>query len=593
MPDGGFERTLRSPNLWAGVDANGSLAGFTASLPVLDASGNLGGDATPMPVSVAVGDLNGDRLADILTSDPLGFIRIYFNSGTANAPKFTVGELTFPFLALGEGDPPWIPEGLSSGENLEYTRRWVTRRQAVRVGLWDTFAGGKLNVIAGNYFGEIYYIPNVGSVSAPRFEQPKSLLAAAIPTMKDPTRRWGNLFSPLYHDWDGDNRPDLIVGEGSYSANNVHLFLNVGSAAGPVFSEEKRQALALGEGNMQLSPALADVNGDGKLDILAIDRQGRISAYIRPDNWKFGDSISRSGYLSKTGGLTQEEGQAFQQGSGLPTMATGDLNGDGLFDLVFGRSNGRVAWSPNKGSKEQPKFENATDLQGEKQKPESFLHPSGWDMNLGINRGNFYISANCVTAETDPQAKPVEGKSALKLFYTPSVNRLVPTPSTVFPFTPVRGHKEMLYGPVLSAKSDVRGIGAPSNLIVMRHGDLQLEIGKTYTISLQTKGTRVTGGKINFVWTAGKKLSEDRFERGERGAAKLIRDQIWESNSESFSFNVGSSSWTTSSKDIKIQFKNPELNKEKTSGGLIELHFEVQPPDGVLYIDDFKIVPRG
>lgn len=584
---------MRSPNLWAGVDGTGSLAGFTASLPVLDPSGNLSGDATPMPVSVAVGDLNGDNLPDILASDPLGYIRIYFNSGTRDAPKFTVGELSLPYLALADGDPPWIPNGLSGGEVQDYTRRWVTRRQAVRVGLWDTFAGGKLNLIAGNYFGEIFYIPNTGSVSAPRFEQPKSVLADAIPTMKDPTRRWGNLFSPLYHDWDGDNRPDLIVGEGSYSANNVHLLLNVGSAAGPVFSEEKRQALALGEGNMQLSPALADVNGDGKLDILAIDRQGRIGAYIRPDTWKFGDSISRSGYLSKAGGLVKEEVQAFLQGSGLPTVATGDLNGDGLFDLVFGRSNGRIAWAPNKGTKEQPKFENATDLQGEKPKPESFLRPSEWDMNLGMNRGNFYIAADCVTAESDPQAKPVEGKHALKFFYTPSVNKLVPAPLITFPFISVRGHKEGLFGSIYSATSDIRGIGAPSKLIIMRQERLDYEIGKTYTISLQTKGARVSGGKINFTWTGYKKLAEDRFERGERGAAKLIRDVIQEYNNDSFTFNAGSASWSTSSKDFKIQFKNSELNKEKSAGGLIEIQFELQPPDGVLYIDDFKIVPKG
>jgi hypothetical protein len=78
--NGGFERTLQAPNLWSGVDKDGFLAGFRGVLPVLNESGSIA--ESPMPVGVAVGDLNGDGLPDILSSDPLGFIRIYFNSGS-------------------------------------------------------------------------------------------------------------------------------------------------------------------------------------------------------------------------------------------------------------------------------------------------------------------------------------------------------------------------------------------------------------------------------------------------------------------------------------------------------------------------------
>ena len=78
--NGGFERTLQSPNLWSGVDKDGFLAGFRGYLPVLNESGNVA--ETPMPVGVSAGDLNGDGLPDLLSSDPLGFVRIYLNSGS-------------------------------------------------------------------------------------------------------------------------------------------------------------------------------------------------------------------------------------------------------------------------------------------------------------------------------------------------------------------------------------------------------------------------------------------------------------------------------------------------------------------------------
>ncbi len=593
--NGNFEKSTRAPNLWNGVDSSGTLAGFTTALPVLDVSGNLGGDPTPLPVSVSVGDLNGDNLLDIMAADPVGYIRIYFNTGTAQEPKFGVGELSLPFLARPEGDPPWIPDGLSSTERIDWISRWVNRRQGVRVSLWDTFAGGKLSFIAGNYFGEIYLIPNEGSVTAPRFSQPQSLLKSAIPTMKDPNHHWGNVFAPLYYDWSSDNKPDLLVGDGSYSANSVHLFLNQGSAAAPVFSEEKRQSLALGEGRMQLTPALADIDGNDKLDLLVIDRRGSLAAYLRPDNWKFGDSIRPSGFVAKAGGLTQDETQLYTAGSGLATVATGDLNGDGLFDLVFGRSNGRIAWAPNKGTKGQPKFESPIDLKGDKPVPETWLVPMEWDIDVGVKRGNFFAYANCVTAENDPESKPVEGKAALKFGYAPSKNKIVSTPAVVFPAPLLLGRKadSVELGGLLQGSSESRSLLTPANFFMLRNKSLEYEIGKTYTVSFQVKGAKVRNGKVNMAYRGYKKLGESRIERGERGAAKVIRNEIQERQDLSFDFRPGST-WATVSKDITIKFdKQPELNKEpKTSGAVIEICFEMDSPDGFVYFDDLKIVPK-
>ena len=580
--NGGFERTLQAPNLWSGVDKDGFLAGFRGFLPVLNESGSVAD--TPMPVGVAVGDLNGDDLPDILASDPLGYIRIYFNSGSKEQPKFTTGELTTPWLASGEGEPPWRPPGLPPYELLAWNVKWAERRQGVRVSLADLSGSGKLDLVAGNYFGDIFIATNSGSSQVPRFAQPLSIAKAVIPTTKDPLRRWGNVFAPLIHDWDGDNKPDLLVGEGSYSANNVHLFLNQGSATSPVFNEEKRHPLALGEGRQQLTPTLADANGDGKLDLLVSDRNGRVTAYLRPDNWKFGDGISPSGFLAKNGGLTPDEDQAFVLGSGIHTISAGDMNGDGLFDLVAGRSNGRIAWAANKGTKEAPKFDTLKDFTGEKTVPPAWQLPSQWEIETAV-LGN----ANCLSAEEDPSAQPTEGTRALKFSF-------IAAPEDLRKSISAPGSKGFRFGEYdqnhffYDMPVTQRLLGAPGGTFMMQQ-PIQLQSGQTYTLSLRHKGSGVVRAHV-FVGWWGLLDREDRLVRGERGAVTKVFNDVHEHGAISQAFRPGTS-WSTLEEKLTVRFKDRELKDVPTTHkATLIIVFELTAPDGFLYLDDIKLLPQ-
>ena len=598
--NGSFDQTYDTPNLWSGVNPDGILAAPTAYLPVLSAEGNIA--RQEMPPGVALGDLNGDGTLDLLSTDALGYVRVYFNRGSAQEPKFDVAELSTPFLALPEGEPPWMPPELSQEEDNEFGQwldRWSQRRRGPRGSLADVNGDGLLDLVTGNYFGEIMVFPNQGSANAPGFRQPQPFTSAIVPTTKDPLRRWGNVFSPLMFDWDKNNLPDLLVGEGSYSANNIHLFLNQGGAGRPMFNEDKRQALALGEGREQLSPAIADLNGDGQPDILVADRGGRIALHLNDGKWTFNAAkpvvVPFTGFLTSGGGTTPEAGQALVAGEGVTSLAAGDLTGDSLPDLVVGRNNGRLAWARNEGSKEQPKFAGFNDLRGEARDPKIFRLPSQWDAAFGLGRGNFYAFADCVSASEDPSADPRSGTRVLKLGYLASPNQVIARPTAVVPA--VRGFnlasKDYGDDAILRDSADSRTRGGASNLFLVRQMNLKLLIGRTYVLSFDVKGSRAANGRVVLGFRGFKQLGEDRITRGARGAVDKDRNVISETVIESFTYNVGGG-WATVSKEIRIAFpKNRDLNKEKeTSEATLEISAELAPPDGVLYIDNVKLEPK-
>ncbi len=125
--------------------------------------------------------------------------------------------------------------------------------------------------------------------------------------------------------------------------------------------KHKRYVLAFGDGLEQLTPAVVDYNGDGAPDLLVAERSGKIAVYLNkgeevkpnapPPEIPFASFIAGSGGSPLTFG-------------GISTVSTGDFNGDGLFDLVVGKMNGRIAMALNVGTKTEPKFGPAGRTQG-------------------------------------------------------------------------------------------------------------------------------------------------------------------------------------------------------------------------------------
>lgn len=585
--NGGFERTLQTPNLWTGVDKDGTLCGFRGYLPVLSERGQIA-DA-PLPASAAVADLNGDSLPDLVAADCLGYVRYYLNRGSKEGPKFGPGILTPPYLAVTDWSPaPNLPDGNTGERQL----LWSKRRTGLRISLAQ-LGDAKPALVAGNYFGDIFLVRQPGSVQQALFAQPENPEKTMLAFSKEPDRRWGNVFAPVIHDWDGDGKGDLLIGEGSYSANNVHLFFNEGNNASPLFKMENRTILAFGEGRQQLTPTAFDADGDGKQDILVSDNRGKITAYLRPASWKKGEGIKPSGYLSKSGGLTSDENQALSLGSGIHAITSADLNADGLIDLVVGKPDGRIAWMPNKGTKQQPKFESPSALAGEKPSPASWLLPSQWDLDAGEARGNFFAYASCVSAQEDPAVDAKEGTRALKFGFadaagSPLASSNLPGSKT-FKFAEYNQNNLFYETPL-----KLRLLGAPSRTFMLQQ-QVQLEVGKPYTFSFQHKGSSIVKANAFLGWWGFKVLGEDKVTRGARGSTKVIYNHANEHDKITKEFRP-SASWANFSEKFTVKFTNSDLRDEKTTfKAVLIIAFELAAPNGVLYLDDIKIAtaPQG
>jgi hypothetical protein len=553
-----FENSFRRENPWDGVNNAGFLEGQRMALPVLTRAGTVGD--TSMPVSVAVADLNGNGLNDIIMADVVGYFRVYFNRGTPQEPKFDHAEL-LPVFTSNIREP--------SDEDYRY--------RGPRISVAELGAN-RPELVIGNYIGEIMLLRNTGTRTQPAFRQPANVTQMIIPTSPD-NRRWGNVFAPVMIDFTRNGRPDLLIGEGSYSANNIHLLVNEGTPASPRFTKENRYFLAFGDGNEQLTPAVVDFNGNGRLDLLVADGSGKIGLYLNNDpNWKPGDELPFVSYLSGGG-----REMAF---GGIPTVAVGDLTGNGLFDLVVGKANGRIAVAFNKGTKEEPKFDPPQELKGEAVLPQLQL-PSGWELDIGVTRGNFFAYSTVVDAEAEPNLAPPDGSRALKFGYFAPHNRIIPFANPPF----FQGFRPPAEARVANWTTRNRN---PANYFIMRQdGRIRFDVGKTYILSFRVKGNRVSNGVAQIRYSGQRQLGDQRIERGERGSARVIRNEAREEKVETFPVNAGPN-WSEIRREFRVQFDDPDLGPLKqTTGASLNIGFELAPGAGEIYFDDFRLIEKS
>ena len=192
----------------------------------------------------------------------------------------------------------------------------------------------------------------------------------------------GNESVPAVLDLDGDGDLDLLVANkidpSDLSTSMIHVFENVGGPAEPAFRQVG--TLDVGTGYHR-APAFGDLDGDGFPDLIL-------------GNWR--DQLRYYRNVGAAAGarfeLVDSALVVLTRGSNA-TPALGDLDGDGLLDLMVGEASGTLNYYRNVGTARAPRFELVSDayagIEVERRSAPALVHMDGdgdLDLLLGSER---------------------------------------------------------------------------------------------------------------------------------------------------------------------------------------------------------------
>ena len=260
-----------------------------------------------------------------------------------------IGNVTEPEFVWRTGDADPF-DGMTFGETM------------INPSLIDLDGDGDFDLAVGDEAGSIQFYENVGSALLPEFV---ARVGSANPFDKVQV---AGKSAPRFSDLDGDNDPDLVLGDETGRLTFYENKQQGKSFATPKFSEIAGTASPLGSVDVDLhetgaaysAPALLDLEGDGDLDVVvghritSLDGVGELStAELRTladtDTLIFYENIGSAEapeFVQRTGSGSPF---GFVDARGYSAAAFGDMDRDGDVDLVLGEE-GSLLYYENAGS---------------------------------------------------------------------------------------------------------------------------------------------------------------------------------------------------------------------------------------------------
>jgi len=261
------------------------------------ASIDVGGMASPV-----VNDMDNDGDPDMLVANWDGEVRYYENIGTAASASWA--------------SPVRYVLGLDMG--------WNSAPAAA-----DLDLDGDYDLIIGEADGTLNFLKNDGSMMLEDWDLPVENYAG-VKEYADAKPALGDL------DADGDN--DLVVGN---SQGTLTYVRNVGTPYAPAWATPVSNWSGIDVGH-HAAPALADMDGDGDLDMLVGTVEGTVT-YFRNDGtlWQPFWAAPVPDWIN------------YDIGSRV-TPAIGDVDYDGDLDLFLGEADGILNFVENTGTRYSP-----------------------------------------------------------------------------------------------------------------------------------------------------------------------------------------------------------------------------------------------
>ncbi len=350
-------------------------------------------------------DLNGDGVVDLLAEEPIGYIKVYRNVGTRTAPKLVaavdslrdadgrpifadpqnilnvsdidgngrldlfIGRVTgtidhFEQVSTDSAGWPRFRMFDERWEDIEIVgamsgapptisdtnaRRPTFRHGANTMAFGDIDGDGDLDLFWGDYFeAGLLLIENQGTPQAPNLRTTPRRFPIGAPVITS------GYNAATIGDVDGDGIPDVVMGVvgGAFQPNNTSIdnLWFIRQVTRGIFTPVTSRLITMIDVGSESVPTLADVDGDGDLDLI-------IGSKIAPRS----DNSGTVTWFENTG---TTKAPAFRDRGVLPIQgefgyapAVADLDGDGLPDLVLGTWTDRVQWYRNHGTRTAPSWQ--------------------------------------------------------------------------------------------------------------------------------------------------------------------------------------------------------------------------------------------
>jgi len=191
----------------------------------------------------AFADIDGDGDQDMFVGEFDGNVNLYLNTGTVSEPKFELAAGRLGGIDVGQSSAPALTDIDDDGD-------------------FDLFVGAR--------DGSVNFFVNAGK----SFDSTFSAIGEKLESIDV-----GDDAIPFFIDVDKDGDQDLLIGK---DRGTISFYRNMGTASTPSFpaSDATGSLASIDIGN-DSSPALADIDNDGDLDLFVGEREGGLYFYRR------------------------------------------------------------------------------------------------------------------------------------------------------------------------------------------------------------------------------------------------------------------------------------------------------------------------